>query len=317
MVNNAVSLNSAVMTSSRVIGPVVAGALIATVGFGWAFLADAISYLAVIAALAAIRPAELRQAPITPRGKGQVREGLRYARSVPDLFFPLLMMAVVGTLAYNFQVVFPLFTIRDLGGDESMYTWLFATVSVGALVGALATARRRSIGIRMVGLSSMAFGAALTLMAVAPNAGAAFLVGLLVGFASISFLTASTAIVQLRSDPSMRGRVLALQAMVFLGSTPIGGPIVGWIAQHFGARYAIAVGAAAALLTGAWGVLVDRRQRLAAMTAAEADEAVADALAELGGQSSPRSVVATRGLTPAVEPRRAASDAGFPHTSVA
>lgn len=286
-VNNAVSLNSALMTASRVIGPALAGLLVTTVGFGWAFLADGLSYIAVIFALFVMRTSELRPAPVTPRGRGQVREGLRYARRTPDLWVPLVMMAVIGTLAYNFQVVFPLFTIRNLGGDESTFTSLFSVVSVGALVGALAVARRTSIDVRAVGLSAMAFGAALTLMTFAPNVAVAIPLGLLVGFGSIAFLTASTAIVQMRSDPAMRGRVLALQAMVFLGSTPIGGPIVGWIAEHFGARYAVGVGAVAALGAGTWGLLVDRRSRKLAMTVEEAEKAVEDSLAEYGGQTAP------------------------------
>ncbi len=258
-VNNAVSLNSALMTSSRVIGPALAGLLVTTVGFGWAFLADGLSYIAVILCLFLMRTAELRRPPVAARGKGQVREGLRYARSVPDLFVPLVMMAIIGTLSYNFQVVFPLFMTRDLGGTDSTFTLLFSVVSIGALIGALAVARRKSISIRVVGLTAMAYGAALTLMSLVPNVAFALPVGLLVGLGSIAFLTASTSIVQMRSDPTMRGRVLALQAMVFLGSTPIGGPILGWICEHYGARWGVAVGAAAALGAGAWGMVVARR----------------------------------------------------------
>jgi MFS family permease len=280
LINNAVALNSALMTSARVVGPALAGLLVTTAGFGWAFLADAISYVAVIVGLAMIRNSELRPAPVTPRAKGQVRAGLRYARSVPDLWVPLLMMAVVGTFAYNFQVVFPLFVTRSLGGTDGTFTLLFSVVSVGALIGALATARRKSIDVRMVSLTSVGFGAALALMTFAPNQPVAFAVGVLVGLGSISFLTASTAIVQIRSDPTMRGRVLALQAMVFLGSTPIGGPIVGAISEHWGARYGVGVGAVAALGAGAWGLAVARRcaRDRVALDAVEAEEAVEDAI---------------------------------------
>lgn len=286
-VNNAVSLNSALMTSSRVIGPALAGLLVTTVGFGWAFLTDAVSYLAVLAALFLMRASDLRTPPATPKGKGQVREGLRYTRRTPELWVPLMMMAVIGTLAYNFQVVFPLFTIRDLGGNEGTFTLLFSVVSTGALIGALAVARRTSIDIHTVGMSALAFGAALALMMFAPSVGVAVPLGVLVGFGSIAFLTASTAIMQTRSDPEMRGRVLALQAVVFLGSTPIGGPIVGWISQQFGARLGVGVGAAAALGAGTWGLLVDRRNRRLTMTPDEAEEVLADSLAEYGGQTAP------------------------------
>jgi len=298
-VNNAVSLNSALMTSSRVIGPALAGLLVTTVGFGWAFLADGLSYIAVIFALFLMRSAELRRPPQQARGKGQVREGLRYARSVPDLFVPLVMMAIVGTLSYNFQVVFPLFMTRDLGGTDSTFTLLFSVVSIGALIGALAVARRKSISIRMVGLTAMGYGAALTVMTFVPSVAFALPAGLLVGLGSIAFLTASTSIVQMRSDPTMRGRVLALQAMVFLGSTPIGGPILGWVCEHFGARYGVALGAVAALGAGAWGMYEARRIQetstdpgeagtfAVAVPAEAATTSVEDAIAELSHAALP------------------------------
>jgi MFS family permease len=268
--HNAVSLNSALMTSSRIIGPALAGLLVATVGFGWCFLTDGLSYLAVLAGLWKMRTSELRPSPVTVKARRQVREGLRYARSVPDLWVPLMMMAVVGTLSYNFQTVFPLFTTRDLHGTGTTFTVLFSVVSVGALIGALGTARRRSISVRAVALSALAYGIAMALMAVAPNQAVAFVVGVLLGVSSIAFLTASTSIVQIGAAPEMRGRVLALQAMLFLGSTPIGGPIVGWVSQQFGARYAIALGAVAAFGAGAWGLAVARRSARRAPSAAAA-----------------------------------------------
>jgi MFS family permease len=257
---NAVSLNSALMTSSRVVGPALAGLLVSTVGFGWCFLLDGISYVAVLLALWMMRTEELRPAPVTSRAGRQVRDGLRYVRSVPELWVPLTMMGVVGTLSYNFQTVFPLFTTRDLHGTGTTFTILFSVVSIGALVGALGTARRRSMSIRSVAMASLFYGVSMALMAVVPNQAAAFAVGLLLGVSSIAFLTASTAIVQIEAAPQMRGRVLALQAMLFLGSTPIGGPIVGWVSQQFGARYAIGLGAVAALGAGAWGMLEARRR---------------------------------------------------------
>ncbi len=258
-IGNAVSLNSALMTGSRVVGPALAGLLITTVGFGWAFLLDGLSYVAVLAGLWLIDPTQVRAAPVTPRGKGQVREGLRYARSVPELWIPLVMMAVIGTLAFNFQTVLPLFVTRDLGGSTVTFTLLMSVVSAGSLVGALATARRRRIDIRMVGVAAVAFGVAIGCLAVAPNQPVAFAVGLVMGVSSIAFMTASTAIVQLTAAPSMRGRVLALQSMLFLGSTPIGGPIVGFISQHFGARYSLALGAVGTVAAGVFGLLSVRR----------------------------------------------------------
>jgi MFS family permease len=258
-IGNAVSMNSALMTGSRVVGPALAGLLITTVGFGWCFAVDGLSYLAVLAGLWMMDPAQLRRPPVTPRGKGQVREGLRYARSMPDLWIPLVMMAVVGTLAFNFQTVLPLFATRDLGGSDVTFTLLMSVVSLGSLAGALATARRKRISIHLVSVTALGFGAAMALLALAPNQPLAFAAGLVMGAASISFATASTAIVQMAAAPSMRGRVLALQAMVFLGSTPIGGPIVGTIAQRFGARWSLALGAVGTVAAGLYGLATLRR----------------------------------------------------------
>jgi MFS family permease len=257
-VNNAVSLNSALMTSSRVVGPALAGILVSTVGFGWCFVGDGLSYIAVLVGLWRMNPAALRSAPVTMRAKGQVRAGMRYVRSVPELFVPMAMMALIGTLSYNFQTVFPLFATRDLHGGPSTFTLLFSVVSLGALVGALVAARRTHISIRSVGAAAVAYGVAMGLMAMAPNRGVALALGLLLGVTSIAFITASTSMVQLEAAPEMRGRVLALQAMLFLGSTPIGGPIVGFVSEHFGARWGIGIGAIAALVAGSWGLLQAR-----------------------------------------------------------
>ena len=260
-IHNAVSLNSALMTSSRIIGPALAGLLVTTVGFGWCFLLDALSYVPVILAYRRMNPAELRQAPVTPKGKGQVREGLRYARSVPELWVPLVMMAIIGTLAFNFQTVLPLFATRDLHGSDVTFTWLLSIVSLGSLTAALAAARRTAIDVQTVSRNAIVFGIGMTLLTFAPNQPAAFAVGFLVGFGSIMFMTAATAITQLAANPSMRGRVLALQAILFLGSTPIGGPILGAISETFGARYGIAAGAGATLAAGAFGLFTVRRSR--------------------------------------------------------
>ena len=209
-----------------------------------------------------------------------MREGLRYAKSIPELWVPLAMMAVIGTLSYNFQTIFPLFTTRDLHGTGATYTILFSVVSVGALMGALWTARRKTISVRSVAVAALGYGGAMALMALAPNQAVAFPLGVLLGINSIAFLTASTAIVQIEAAPEMRGRVLALQAMLFLGTTPVGGPIVGWISQQFGARYAIGLGALAAVSAGAWGLAKARRAVPQPLTRTEVDESVADAVRE-------------------------------------
>jgi MFS family permease len=274
-ITNAVSLNSALMTGSRVIGPALGGLLVATAGFGWAFALDGLSYVAVLVGLRMIDPSKVRTGPVAPRGRGQIRDGLRYAMSVPELKVPLVMMAVIGTLAFNFQTVLPLFTLRDLHGSDLTFSLLMSVVSLGSLTGALAAARRKDVGVRMVSLAAVAFGASMLALALAPNQPAAFVVGAVMGVTSITFMTTSTAIVQLRADAVMRGRILALQAIVFLGSTPIGGPIVGAVSERFGARWALSLGATATLAAGTYGLATIRRAR----TLVASDEATAEAVA--------------------------------------
>jgi MFS family permease len=257
-VQNAVTLNSALMTGSRVFGPALAGLLVVTVGYGWCFTVDAISYLAVLAGLAMMRTSELRRPPLAVKGKGQVREGIRYVRSKPELFIPMMMMAVIGTFAFNFTVVMPLFVVRSLSGSDITYTVLFSVLSLGSLVGALAMARRRDTNVHHIVLAAAAFGGSMAVLAISPTVPSAFVVAFVVGAASIGFMTGSTALVQLRADPTMRGRVLALQTIVFMGTTPLGGPLLGWISDTAGPRAGIAVGAAAALGAAGWGHLADR-----------------------------------------------------------
>jgi MFS family permease len=279
-VHNAVTLNGALMTGSRVVGPALAGLLVTTVGYGWAFVGDALSYLAVLAALWMIRPGELRRPVVTRKAKGQLRAGLAYVWSSPDLRVPLVMMTVVGTLTFNFSVVVPLFVVRTLGGSEATYTVLYSVLSLGSLAGALAATRWRSVGIATIARTSAAFGAAMVLLAAAPDLAAAFPAALVLGMASVSFMTLSTALVQVRADPAMRGRVLALQSIVLMGTTPIGGPLLGAVSDALGARAGLVLGGIAALGAAAWG----RREghRLAVEQAATVipDEALEDVLGE-------------------------------------
>ena len=281
-ITNAVSLNSALMTGSRIVGPALGGLLVATVGFGWAFLADGLSYLAVIAGLRMIDPSQVRKPPLTQRGRGQIREGLRYAMSVTELRVPLIMMTVIGTLAFNFSTVLPLFAVRDLAGSDLTFSLLMSVVSVGSLIGALASARRKDVGVRVVGIAATAFGLSMGVLAITPNQPSAFAVGMVLGLTSITFMTTCTAIVQLRADPMMRGRVLALQAIVFLGSTPIGGPIVGAVSERWGARWGLAVGAVATIGAGLYGLTAVRRGRRIEISEAVSAGAIADAASDLG-----------------------------------
>jgi MFS family permease len=273
-VQNAVSLNSALMTGSRVVGPALAGLLITTVGYGWTFVTDGVSYIAVIVGLLMMRTRENRPHIAATRGKGQVREGLRYVRTMPELWVPLVMMAMVGTFAFNFQTVMPLLIKRTLHGNDRIFTLVYSVIAVGSLFGALMAARRTSVNVRQIILSSYAFGGTMLLLAITPNVAFTYPIGILVGFSSIAFMTTSTAIVQLRADPVMRGRVLALQAIVFLGSTPIGGPILGWVCQHYGARVGVAIGGLSAIVAGVYGM---RAVRLGADNVRFTNEAMASA----------------------------------------
>ena len=274
-ITNAVSLNTALMTGARVVGPALAGLLVTMFGFSWAFLLDGLSYLAVLYGYWRMDPTQNRKSLKTPKGKGQVREGIQYARSLPELFVPLMMMAVIGTFSFNFQTVLPLFATRDLLGRTNTFTLLMSVLSIGSLAAALATARRKTISVRTVCRSGVAFGVAMAVLAVAPNQPAAFIVGGFVGLSSVWFMTSSTAIVQLRADPMMRGRILALQTMLLLGSTPIGGPILGYVSQHFGARYGLGLGSVAAVLAGLWGLINLRRHGQLGLSASVAAKPVA------------------------------------------
>ena len=266
-VANAVSLNSTLMTSARMVGPAIAGILIALVGYAWCFLIDGVSYLVVLGALALMRTAELHSEPPASRRPGQVREGLRYIASNQEQLVPLVMMALIGTFAFNFSVTSPLLVTGPLGGTEQTYTLLVSTISFGSVVGAIATARRRTIPFRHLIWASAGFGLAMVFLALSPNLGFAFPAGFLVGLGSISFMTTATAMMQLQADPQFRGRVLALQAMVFLGTTPIGSPIVGWIADNYGPRLAMLLGAAACLGAAAYGARHDRNRQPVIATA--------------------------------------------------
>ncbi|HEX6238021.1 MAG TPA: MFS transporter [Acidimicrobiales bacterium] len=258
-VPNAVGLNSAVMTGSRVVGPAVAGALIAGPGAGWTFVANAVSYLFVIGALLRMDRSQLRPSPRVARAKGQLREGLRYAWRTPEMRLPIVLVAVIGTLTFEYQVSLPLLAERTFEGTATTFTLLFSTMSAGSVAGALAVARRSRIDLAFLLRAGGWLAAASVALALAPTLAVAVAASVAVGFSSIALISGSNAVVQLEADPAMRGRVLALLSVVFLGSTPIGGPIVGWVSELAGPRAGVLVGAVAAAGAVAWTV----RQRRA------------------------------------------------------
>jgi MFS family permease len=262
---NAVSLNSTIFNGARAVGPSIAGVLIATVGTGWCFLLNAVSFGAVVYSLVTMNKADL--APSTPvlREKGQVREGLRYVARTPRLLVPLVMMAIIGTFAYEFQVVLPVVAKGVFHGGSEAYGFLTAAMGAGAVVGGLITATRGRTGVRRYVIGSAVFGVTIGLAAISPTLSIEILALGLVGWASVSFAASGNATLQLEADPSMRGRVMALWAVAFLGTTPVGGPLVGWIIAEWGGRVGLAVGAtsciAAAALGAVWLTSVARRQR--------------------------------------------------------
>ena len=266
---NAVALNSVIVNVSRIIGPALAGAAILTVGLPWAFLVNAISFVAVIGALFAMRPADLHRRPPVARAKGQIRAGLRYAWQAWELRVPLLMMAVIGTLAYNFSVLLPLFASDVFRRGAGTYSSLTVAMGVGALAGGLVIASRRRPSHRLLVAVSLAFGVLILAVAAAPTLLICIAMLVLMGGASVMFIATANSLLQLNSSGAMRGRVMALWAVVFLGSTPIGAPLIGFLAGQYGARFALGLGGVATLLVAIWAGFALRRIRNGQATAAE------------------------------------------------
>ncbi len=241
---NAVSLNSTSNNVARAVGPAVAGVLIAAVGEGWCFALNALSFIAVVGSLMAMDRSQLKPSPPTVRAKGQLREGFRYVARTPKLAIPLVMMALVGCLAYEFQVTLPVVAGKVFHGSSTTYGILLAAMGFGAVVGGLRTAARGRTGSRAMVRASLAFGVCMTFAALSPLLAVELVAIAMVGFASVSFLSMANSTLQLGTDPQMRGRVMALWAVAFMGSTPIGGPLIGWITSSLGARAGLGVGAA-------------------------------------------------------------------------
>jgi MFS family permease len=253
LVRNAVTLNSVVVNVSRAVGPAIGGILIAWLGVGACFAFNAASFLAVVGAYLAMDVSQLRTPEPVPHEKGQLRAGFAYVWRTPGLRIPLLMMALVGTLTYEFQVSLPALVTGTFHDGATALGWITAAMGVGAVVGGLITAGRRATGTRLVAVAAGAFGAATLLLAVMPTVYTAAAALLLVGAASIWFLSTGNATLQMTAEPQMRGRVMALWAVAFLGTTPVGGPLVGWVAEQAGPRWALALGGAAALVASAYG----------------------------------------------------------------
>jgi MFS family permease len=248
---NAVALNSVIIHTSRILGPAAAGVVIALLGVGPCFLINALSFLAMIVALRAMEP-ELLDTPVpAPRARGELRSALRYVTSTPALAIPLGMMVLVGTLSFNFQVLLPLLARFTWEGGATTYALLTTTMGVGSVAGALAAGARGRVSGGLLVASSAAFGAIMLLAAAAPSLPAMLALLVPLGAVSVTFAAGVNSALQLAVDPLMRGRVMALYSVVFLGSTPIGAPLVGWLAETAGPRAGLVLGGVAALVTAA------------------------------------------------------------------
>lgn len=268
--SNAVGLNSASFNAARLIGPGVAGLLIAAVGTGWVFLINAATFAATIFALTKMRRSEMRPMPTVVRAKGQLREGIAYVRGRSDILVIMVVVGVVSTFGLNFQLTSAMMARTEFGRGAGEYGILGSVLAIGSLTGALLAARRERPRVRLVIGSAFGFGIATGVMALMPTYPSYVIACIPVGLASLTMMTAANSTIQMTTDPAVRGRVMALYMMVFLGATPVGSPIVGWIGQTYGPRWAIGVGSISALLvaTGAalwarsrWDVRVRYRVR--------------------------------------------------------
>jgi MFS family permease len=267
---NAVTLNSVSANMARVLGAALGGVLAAVLGLALCFAFNALSYLAVVASLAAMTTSGLFPARRVARERGQIRQGLRYVRGTPELLIPLIMIAVIGTLAWEFQVSLPLMASNVFGGGAAAYGVMASVMGAGAVVGGVVSAAKARLRARSLCVAAVGWGAAILLAAVAPTMPLELAALVFVGYGSITFNSMAKTALQLAATPAMRGRVMALWALAWQGSTPIGGSIVGWIGQDAGARWSLVVGGLPTLVCGllALPALTRIDRRLAARQAA-------------------------------------------------
>jgi len=252
---NAVALNSTSFNLAQMVGPAVAGAVIAAVGSGWAFLINAVSFVAVLASLAFLRVGELHQNIRAGAAQGNLVEGLRYVRSRADLLAIFGMLFLIGTFGLNFPIFISTMSVRAFQGGASQYGMLTSVMAFGTLAGALLAAGREKPQFRILPIATAIVGIGFALAAIAPNTwlfGASLVV---IGVSTLTFTNATSSLMQLSTPPVMRGRVMALRLAIGVGATPIGAPIVGWVADAFGPRWALSVGAAAGLAAAAVALL--------------------------------------------------------------
>jgi MFS family permease len=250
-VANAVSLNGAVNNGAKILGPLVAGAIVAVWGIGWCFVVNAVTSIAVVVALAWMDRSAMRTTAPVPRRPGQLREGIRYGWAHREIRSAMALLAFAAALSFNWAVLLPLLATQTFGGSAGTYAALLAAMNVGSVGGTLWLARRRSVRLRLLGVACVMLGTALAGMAVAPGLITASAAAVAVGAASMLLVNAVVVQIQLAAAPAMRGRVVGVFSMVMFGAVGVGNQVSGWIAERHGARVGLAVSAVAALVVGA------------------------------------------------------------------
>ncbi|MFM0741377.1 MFS transporter [Paraburkholderia xenovorans] len=253
--SNAVALNSTSFNAARMIGPAVAGVLIASVGTGWVFLINALSFVAVLGSLRLLRVGELRMKPLAIRARGSFVEGFKYVAKRPDLMAAMLMVFLIGTFGLNFPIFISTMSVTAFHAGASQYGLLSSIMAIGSVTGALLAARRSKPRMTLLLVAAAVFGAGCTTGALMPNYVLFAATLIVIGVSVQTFNTSTNSLVQLSTEPVMRGRVIAIQLAIALGGTPLGAPMVGWVADRFGPRWALGVGAASGFAAALVGLL--------------------------------------------------------------
>jgi MFS family permease len=251
LLRNAVALTSISQNVARILGSGFGGVVVSGLGLASCFQLNSLSFVAVVVTLAMMARAQINPAPRQSRQKGQVRDGLRYAFSTPAIALPLTMIALIGALAWEFQISLPLLASQTFYGGARTYGWMAACMGVGAVVGAFVTASRSKLTLHGLGVAAVGWGIAITCAAVAPTLLTTYLLLVVVGYGSVTFNSIAKTSLQLSTLPSMRGRVMSLWALAWQGSTPIGGPLIGLISEHWSARWGLLTGGIPTLIIGA------------------------------------------------------------------
>jgi MFS family permease len=279
--SNAITLNSVSLNLARVFGAALGGLFVAVLGLVMCFALNGVSFAAVLLSLFLMRSAELFPAQRARKERGQIRAGLRYVRQTPELLVPLIMITVVGTLAWEFQVTLPLMADHVFHGGAGTYGLMASIMGVGAVFGGLVAAARARPSGRALCLASIGWGIAITAAALAPTLAVEFGAMIFVGYGSITFNSMAKTMLQAASAPMMRGRVMALWGLAWLGTTPIGGPLVGWIGQDFGARWSLIAGGVPTIAIGVfcWPALRRLDRKVASREPAPGAEAAVSEVA--------------------------------------